>query len=346
MRPFVLGAKVSPLGCSRPLQRAIVDFAADQPFAQARAKLQEHYGFAIGESTIQRITFAHAQAIYEAGRQDCEFPEAPGLSKPIIVETDGGMVPIVEPSSEGKDKRKGKTLSWREAKLSLAHAQGNCTPVYAGSIEGGVEEAGRQLLSCAVRAGFGANSRVHAVGDGAPWIVGQIEQQFGDQGRYLIDFYHVCEYLAAASEAIAPDPAARSAWMETQKEALKGGRLDAVLRALAGCCEPPEVDNKHAPVRTCHRYLSARANHLNYRQALADKLPIGSGEIESAHRYVAQQRLKRPGAWWRVEHAEHMLALRINQINGDWDAYWKALARQRAAAANDNSPNKSLRRTA
>ena len=145
MRPFVLGAKVSPLGCSRPLQRAIVDFAADQPFAQARAKLQEHYGFAIGESTIQRITFAHAQAMHESSRRDLEFPEAPGLRKPIVVETDGGMVPIVEPSSEEKDKRKGKTLSWREAKLSLAHAQGNCTPVYAGSIEGGVEEAGRNV---------------------------------------------------------------------------------------------------------------------------------------------------------------------------------------------------------
>src|SRR5208337_2195992 len=226
------------------------------------------------------------------------------------------------------------------------HAQGNCTPVYAGSIEGGVEEAGRQLLSCAVRAGFGANSRVHAVGDGAPWIVGQIEQQFGDQGCYLIDFYHVCEYLGAASAAIAPDPAARSAWMETQKEALKGGRLDAVLRALVGHCEPPQADDQHAPVRTCHRYLGARADQLNYRQALAAGLPIGSGEIESAHRYVAQQRLKRPGAWWRVEHAEHMLALRINRINGDWDAYWKALTLQRAVAANDNSPNKSLRRTA
>jgi hypothetical protein len=84
---------------------------------------------------------------------------------------------------------------------------------------------------------------------------------------------------------------------------------------------------------------------LNYRQALAEGLPIGSGEIESAHRYVAQQRLKRPGAWWRVEHAEHMLALRINRINGDWDPYWKALALKRAAA-NDNSPQKSLPRTA
>ena len=146
MRPFVLGAKVSPLGCSRPLQRAIVDFAADQPFAQARAKLQEHYGFAIGESTIQRIAFAHAEAMHASHRRDLAFPEAPGLGKPIVVETDGGMVPIVEPSREGKDKRKGKTLSWREAKLSLAHAKGSCTPVYAGSIGGGVEEAGRQLL--------------------------------------------------------------------------------------------------------------------------------------------------------------------------------------------------------
>jgi len=47
------------------LQRAITDFAADQPFAQARSKLQEHYGLAIGESTIQRIVLAHAQAMFD-----------------------------------------------------------------------------------------------------------------------------------------------------------------------------------------------------------------------------------------------------------------------------------------
>jgi hypothetical protein len=40
---------------------------------------------------------------------------------------------------------------------------------------------------------------VHAVGDGAPWIVGQIEDLFSEQGSYLIDFYHVCEYLSAAA---------------------------------------------------------------------------------------------------------------------------------------------------
>ena len=48
------------------------------------------------------------------------------------------------------------------------HAKGSRTPVYRGSIEGGVEEAGRRLFACAVRAGFGTDSRLHAVGDGAP----------------------------------------------------------------------------------------------------------------------------------------------------------------------------------
>jgi hypothetical protein len=57
--------------------------------------------------------------------------------------------------------------------------------------------------------------------------------QFGAQGSYLIDFYNVCEYLSAAAEAIAANAAAREAWMETQKDALKTGRLANVLRQLA-----------------------------------------------------------------------------------------------------------------
>lgn len=342
MRPFVHSAKVRSCGCSRPLQRVIVDFAADQAFVQARGKLREHYGVEIGESTIQRITFEHARRMFEAAETTVAFPEEEGRHQSIVLEGDGGMVPIVEPDAGQPDKRKGKTLSWREAKLTLAHAHGNCTPFYAGTIEGGVEAAGRQMLGCAVRAGFGAHSHVHAVGDGAPWIVGQVEEQFGEQGSYLIDFYHVCEYLSAAAEAIVPDAAARVAWMEARKTALKEGRLTSTLQMLATHCERTDVADEKAPVRACHRYLSARVTQLDYRQALADGLPIGSGEIESAHRYVVQQRLKRPGAWWRVDHADQMIALRTTRINGDWDAYWKALDPNSASAANRNSQNTSF----
>jgi len=338
VRPFLLGAKVSPRGCSRPLQRAIVDFAADDPFARVPLKLQEHYGFKIGESTVQRVTLGHAEAIFESSPPSGEFPQAPGQHKEIVAQIDGGMIPIMEPDENQKDKRKGKKLSWKEAKISLAHAKGNCTPVYGGGIEGGVETAGRRLLDCTVRAGFGTESHVHAIGDGAPWIPGQIEEQFGDQASYLIDFYHVCEYLSPAAKAIAPDPAAAKTWMDAQKDALKTGRIDEVLGALAPYREVPETSEEKAPVQACHRYLDARKDHLNYPKALAEGLPIGSGEIESAHRYVVQKRLKLPGAWWRVKNAEYMLALRINRQNGDWDAYWADLAASPPIPANLNHP--------
>ena len=61
---------------------------------------------------------------------------------------------------------------------------------------------------------------------------------------------------------------------------------------------------------------------LDYQSALARDLPIGSGEIESAHRHVVQQRLKRPGAWGLAANTEHMIALRILQANGQWNTYW------------------------
>jgi len=203
----------------------------------------------------------------------------------------------------------------------------------------------RQLFACAVRAGFGSDSRVHAVGDGAPWIVGQIEDRFGEQGSYLLDFYHVCEYLNAAAKTIVPaaeeNAAAVKAWMETQKDALKTGRVDAVLGALFPHREALDVSDEQAPVRLCHRYLGTRKDQLQYAEAIAEGLPIGSGEIESAHRCVAQKRLKLPGAWWLVEHAEHMLALRINRLNGDWEAYWAGIVANTHAPANLNQPKLS-----
>ena len=44
-------------------------------------KLQEHYGFEIGESTIQRIALGHAKNIFEASRVIPVFPETPGKQR-------------------------------------------------------------------------------------------------------------------------------------------------------------------------------------------------------------------------------------------------------------------------
>ncbi|NOT11058.1 MAG: hypothetical protein HOP23_04355 [Methylococcaceae bacterium] len=46
------------------------------------------------------------------------------------------------------------------------------------------------------------------------------------------------------------------------------------------------MPDSKASVRSCHRYLSRRMDQLDYPDALTNNLPIGSGEIESAHRYL------------------------------------------------------------
>ena len=48
-----------------PLQLAITDFGADQPFGQVNTKLQEHYGIDVPVSTIRFITERHGKAIFE-----------------------------------------------------------------------------------------------------------------------------------------------------------------------------------------------------------------------------------------------------------------------------------------
>lgn len=110
--------------------------------------------------------------------------------------------------------------------------------------------------------------------------------------------------------------------MDEQKTRLKTQRADELFQILRLHLEGGDVDDSDAPVRQCHRYLSLRREQLDYQSALVRDLPIGSGEIESAHRYIVQQRLKRPGAWWRAANAEHMLALRLNRANRQWGAYW------------------------
>lgn len=315
-------------GYSLPLQRVVTDFGADVAFCQVPEKVKEHYGIEVAISTIRRITERHARVFYEQAELRRAQPIADSTAV-VIGEMDGGMVPVMECNPEALDKRIGKTLKWKEAKICLAHRHGSTDLAFGGTFSGGVDKAGEEFHHCVMAAGFNGNSRLHAVGDGAPWITEQIEDYFGTQGHYLIDFYHVCEYLAAAASACSKEP---EAWMERQKQALKSNQTSTVLAALLPHIEPPAIEDKDAPVRKAHRYLHNRRKQLDYQGAIEKKLPIGSGEIESAHRYIVQQRLKRPGAWWTPDNIDYMLALRLARANHRWVDYWQPFEGKKLAA--------------
>lgn len=97
-----------------------------------------------------------------------------------------------------------------------------------------------------------------------------------------------------------------------------------MIRALKNLKENWQEDAGN-PVSIAIKYLQKREEkgQLNYAQAIAEELPIGSGEVESAHRTILQKRLKIPGAWWRLERAEEMAQLRALRANNRWDELWE-----------------------
>lgn len=307
-------------GCSRPLQRALVDFACDLSFDRAREKLLEHYGVELSASTIRVLTQRHGARMLEQQQQLITQlgPEA-GLEQ-LLTETDGSMVPLVESEEKSTDRRKNKSLRWGEARLSLAREIGSVRPRFAATMEE-ARQSGAVWLDCVKRAGAGLRTQIHCLGDGAAWIIEQAQQRFGQQGTYLLDFYHVSQYLAAAGAVIAGTKA--KDWLEKQQSRLKENRVEEVIEELKQQIEGAEVSEAEAPVRVCHRYVSNHREEMNYQAAIEGGLPIGSGEIEGGHRSVVQERLKKAGAWWKLENAKKMLALRVNRANGEWRSYWQ-----------------------
>lgn len=321
VRPFVRAARVSCRSYSLGLQRVVTDFAADSSFAAAVEKVQEHYGVVVCAGTVRAITEGHAAMMSAETECPARMPVS-GVGW-MIGEMDGSLIPCVkieENGGDGGDRRKQRAVCWHEAKLCLAEVVGSTQPRFGVTMQS-AEQAGRQWRRVVIAAGAGRDTKLHCVGDGARWIVAQVAEQFGKQAHFLVDFYHVSEYLAAAGQAIAQ--AGGEGWLRTQQERLKKNQAAEVLAALARFREPEAVADPEAPVRRCERYLSERRAYLDYAGAIAAGLPIGSGEIESGHRSVVQARLKISGAWWLVENAEKMLALRVMRANREWQSYWQ-----------------------
>jgi hypothetical protein len=301
------------------LQRALTEFGADEAFACAAGKVKEHYGVSVAVGRVRTVTLHHANVL--AARQPRPVRTLPAVgAERIVAEADGTMLPIVDTSGApaGTDRRKHRKVHYQEARLAAAQKHDSATTHYEATMDD-VTDTGLRWAQCTQAAGWGLNTQIHALGDGAQWIADQARIQFGAQGRYTIDLYHVCEYLAKA----APEPAHAKGFVAPLREALRASNTAPVLAVLRPRAEPPEIPDAKAPVRAALRYLENRPEQLDYAHALALDLPVGSGLIESGHRHVLQARLKTSGAWWTEPNAHAICQLRTLRANRQWEKYWK-----------------------
>jgi hypothetical protein len=98
----------------------------------------------------------------------------------------------------------------------------------------------------------------------------------------------------------------------------------AIAKSLRGMIKSHGLDAKAAaPVEKAATYLVKHTRLLHYGRALADGLPIATGVIEGACRYLVQDRMGRTGARWSLTGAESILRLRALRASGDFDDYWQ-----------------------
>jgi len=144
----------------------------------------------------------------------------------------------------------------------------------------------------------------------------------------LVDLVHVLEYVWSAARALFGESnASAEKWVSDRLLALltgrSGGDVAKTIRWWAARNKNPTAAAQLA-IRTTCRYLSdrARTRLMHYDDALRDGLPIATGVIEGACRYLVKDRMDRTGARWSLTGAEAVLRLRAVRASGDFDTYW------------------------
>jgi len=336
VHPFRDFAKVIQNGCSLMLQRRIVDFSAERSFRDTSVALKEHLNIEVSIYSIDKVTEDIAQA---AKLHNAECPEGVKAVDVLISQVDGSMVPIVtfDPEkndgkyADSEDRRKHRQCIWKEIRVSTV-SDPDTVNTYYGVTLGEPFSVGFMMLDCCKFKGMHSGTHIHAVADGASWIAAQYDERFGLQCHFLLDFFHACEYLGDAANCTSMNLKERNKWLTIQKASLRESSAEEVIKALKllqnGQSNIDEVNG----IQSAIKYLTNRMNQLDYKDAIERKLPIGSGEVESAHRHILQKRLKIPGAWWRIERAEEMAQLRAMRANQRWNEFWEKKQQQKNIA--------------
>ena len=155
------------------------------------------------------------------------------------------------------------------------------------------------------------------------------------RGRSLIlvlDIIHVLSYLWAAGFALCRKNAVKTeAWVVRFLFKLLTCPVESVIADIQRSAAARGLSRRQRkPVDKCIKYFTRNAYFMRYPVFLALGLPIATGIIEGACRYLIQDRLGITGARWGLAGAEAVLKLRAIHSSGDWDEYWRFHEQQEA----------------
>jgi hypothetical protein len=154
--------------------------------------------------------------------------------------------------------------------------------------------------------------------------VGELAKEHGVQIRVVLDLVHVLEYLWKASYAFNPEGTAQAeAWVTERLLQILQGRSSHVAAGIRRSATLRRLDGEaRKAADECANYLLKYSAYLRYDIYLAEGLPISTGVIEGACRYLVKDRMDITGARWSLQGGEAVLKLRSLRASRDFEEYW------------------------
>jgi hypothetical protein len=152
----------------------------------------------------------------------------------------------------------------------------------------------------------------------------QLAKEYGIALTIVLDIIHVLEYLWKATTEFNQEGTPQAEhWVDVRfLEVLRGrsSEVAAGIRRSATKRGMKKVQRKAAD--KCASYLLKHRRYMRYDEYLDRGLPIATGVIEGACRYLVKDRMDITGARWGLARAEAVLRLRALRASGDFEQYW------------------------
>jgi hypothetical protein len=267
------------------------------------------------------------EALTQGSLPDEEVMSVATKVLPLLLGADGVMAPFRPKAGSSK----GKTV-WREVKVGILVRLGQrltktgqqvtqLTQRRLVAVLGDIDELSPRLWLEAVRQGVLSSPQVVWLSDGGRGFWRLFEARFAQYAIGILDFYHAAQNLWKGSKAWLDGRTQRARdWFRAARRLLRQGQANAVLTDLEAALALEGLPaSAYQTLTNLYNYLDKHRDHIDYAKFKELGLPLGSGMVESACKWLIQQRFKGVGMRWSEDGFNHLLHLRLAWVNGRFD---------------------------